>query len=54
MDIETIKMMATTQLRAAQKTGNTTKVTFMSAVLAMTEELRELRRKNNSKGGNRK
>jgi hypothetical protein len=54
MDIETIKMIAATQLRAAQKKGNTTKVTFMSAVLAMAEELKELRNKNNSKGGKKK
>lgn len=44
MDIETVKMMVETRLRAAQQNGNTTEVSLMFELLKMSEDYEALKK----------
>ena len=48
MDIETVKMMVETRLKAAQANGNTTEISLMLELLKMSEEFKALKEKSRS------
>jgi hypothetical protein len=43
MDINTVKMMIETRLKAAQQNGNTTEASLMFELLKMSEEYKALK-----------
>jgi hypothetical protein len=43
MDVETVKMMIQTRLKAAQQNGNTTEASLMFELLKMSQELEALK-----------
>lgn len=43
MDIETVKMMMETRLKAAKQNGNTAETSLMLELLKMSEELKALK-----------
>lgn len=46
MDIETIKIIIETRLKAAKQSGNTTEASLMLELLKMSEEFEKLKGKN--------
>ena len=43
MDIETVKMMIQTRLKAAQQNGNTTEASLMFELLKMSQDLEAMK-----------